>query len=106
MISKRKSLGALVLKLVFAIPLWVLLDLGRAYVLFIMWGWFMIPAFGITTPPLMALWGVLLMVHTVLYRRPSPEEEDESLGIWAARSVTISLTILSMALLIKTLGGL
>lgn len=61
------------------------LTVWKAYVLTVLWGWFITPEFGIAVPPVSVMWGILLIVGQFFlrYRKTDKEDDIESIIYFA-----------------------
>lgn len=69
---------SIVATLVCGFLLWPFLAMWRAYCILILWGWFVLPATGVTAPSMYLLVGALMTAHLMLpIQKPRPTEEGE-----------------------------
>lgn len=106
--EKLNSLERLGL-LSFAIPLvlftWALpVILLRAWVLTVLWGWFVVPVFGVDTLRYAHAMGVLCIVSTFGPHSRIKSEYQDSLGIQIAQSIVQPLYGLLIGWLIKVIA--
>ena len=52
-----------------------LLTYWRSYVIVVLWSWFVYPAFGVQSPPVALVGGVMLALHLALPWLPSSDKE-------------------------------
>lgn len=76
----KQSIGAFGLGVCLIIPG----NLYRAWVLAIMWGWFVTPAWAIAAPPIVSLAGALMMLNIMKIKKndDAPETASEMLKLF------------------------
>jgi hypothetical protein len=57
----------------------MLIDLYTAWVLVVLWGWFVTPTFAVGAPPVLAMWGIYLLVGRAARQFvPTPEAKPDA----------------------------
>jgi hypothetical protein len=93
------------LRLLGGILVSMLLSAYIAFLLQVMWGWFVVAQFGVDPLNFWAGWGILWMIALAGLKTPK-EGDEEDLVVVAIYTVLMSTLILKIGFLIKTIGGL
>ncbi len=104
MIDPKDGCASAVLAFLVSFPLGLVLALYSGWVAVKLWGWFVVPSFGIAPPPVVIVAGLMLLFRFASFgtadSRAMSKNSDESDGIWdslvshASKTFSISTVFL------------
>jgi hypothetical protein len=83
----------------------MLLSAYIAFLLQVMWGWFVVPQFGVGPLNFWAGWGMLWMIALARLKTPKEGDEEDPVVV-VIYTVVMSTITIQIAFFIKTFGGL